>query len=74
MTISKSSLLLALLLPGLFLSDIVYGVLLLKEIETSLTPGVVMRGGLFLTAVVLSFVFSRDINLKLLFIIIILCK
>ena len=69
MQIKKSTLYLFALLPGLFLSDIFYGLLELREISFPVSPGIVMRGGVFIIAVFASIHYSQYINKKILFVV-----
>ncbi len=69
MVIKKSTLLLSFMLPGLYLSDILYGFLSLREIEFPISPGTVIRGGLFVVAALFSLFYTRLVDKKILFII-----
>jgi hypothetical protein len=55
------------LLPGLYVSDIFYGWLSLSGYEGLITPGVIIRGGIFLLAVGWSVKYHRAIGKRLFF-------
>lgn len=67
LNIKKSSTILLMLLPGLYVSDILYGWLSLSGYEGLITPGVVIRGGIFLLAVGWSVKYHRAIRKRLFF-------
>lgn len=66
-SLKKSPVILLLMLPGLYLSDILYGWLSLSGYTGVITPGVVIRGGIFLWAVVWSVIYRRHIGKRLFF-------
>jgi hypothetical protein len=67
LSIKKSSAILLILLPGIYTSDLFYGCLNLSGYTGVITPGVVIRGGIFLWAVVWSVKYRRHIGKRLCF-------
>jgi len=65
LTISKRKLILFVLLPGLFLSDILYGLLTQSGYQGAITPGVFVRGGVFVCGIVASIRYRLIIGVKL---------
>lgn len=63
-SINIPALFLVLLLPGLYLSDVLYGVFNYIGIKTSISPGTVIRGGVFVLALVIIIFHYRKLPLK----------
>lgn len=63
----KGRLWLAALLPILFISDILYGALQLLEMELAITPGIILRGMVLLSAIYMLIKYKRLIEKCLLY-------